>query len=460
MKRAPLIRTGKTPIPADPALAGLSSLLDGPTLDDLVAEQLALPDRPVRGCRPVYVRYKPGTSAVVGLTAEVASADGTSTPVRLYGKAYTAADYARAVEKLASKRWSEPTDLQAHACCDDLGTILFAFPNDAVLDGLRWLSHPKKVQRALYAHAAPGPEHLWRISDRRLTIEVVRHKPEKRAVVRVDTVARHRVTGQKEPLRVYLRTYGDGRGRGMARTMTALAASLSGHAGVDTVRPLAHLDDRNTLLVAAAPGKTLTDLLAGDGARMAVARAGAALAAIHAAPLRAGGDHGLSVQSRDQSLSAAAETATTIGRLLPALDGDARALLADLRRLGETLATASPSFVHGDCHHGQFLLTDAMTTVLDYDRSHLGDPLADVGNFAANLRALALRRPAIEADVLTAAFLDAYTAASGVHFAPQELRFWTALGLLQLASGPFREFARDWPREIARLVATAGEVMP
>lgn len=449
----PVDATAATPL-VDPALSGLAPLLDDRFVGTAVAAGLLGKAARVDTCRPVYVRYKPGTNCIAAY--EAAGVDGAGAPLvmRLYGKALTAADYAQAVDKLASKRWIQPAVGLPLATLDDQRVVLFAFPNDGVLDGLRLLSHPKKIQRALYDHAAPGDEDQWRISDRRLTLTTIRHKPEKRAVTRVDTRARHRVTGEKRDLRVYLRTYRDQRGSAMGAFMAHVARALAATPDVGTPAPLAYLADRRTLMVADAPGATLTDLLAGPDAHRATARAGAALAALHGCPPNV-----VPVRRTDDLLADAADTAGTLSGLLPGRRRDVDDLLAGLRAMAAGLPTGAPGLVHGDCHHGQFLVTDTGVNLLDFDRAHVGTPAADLGNFIANLVAVDHAVGLPRAEALGDVFLSGYHAAGGPVIDGQARRFWTAYGLFQLSVGPFRRLETNWAGGVSSLLDACAEVV-
>jgi aminoglycoside phosphotransferase (APT) family kinase protein len=442
------------PALADHALAGLVPLLDDRYVGTAVEAGLLASTARVLACRPVYVRYKPGTNCIAAYEAEGVDKAGAPFTMRLYGKALTVADYGQTVEKLAAKRWIRPPVGLPLATLDDERIVLFAFPNDGVLDGLRLLSHPKKIQRALYDHASVGDEDQWRISDRRLVLTTIRHKPEKRVVTRVDTRARHRATGEKRALRVYLRTYRDQRGAAMGSFMAHMVRALAPASGVGTPEPLAYLADRRTLMVADAPGATLTDLLAGPDAHRATARAGAAMAAMHACPPRV-----VPVRGIDDLLGDAVDTAGTLAGLLPGRRDEIAGLMADLTTLAGALPAAAPGLVHGDCHHGQFLLTDTTVNVLDYDRAHAGTQAFDLGNFIANLVSLDHAAGVPHAEALADVFLSGYHAAGGAALSGDERRFWTAYGLFQLSVGPFRRFEANWARRMSALLDACGEVL-
>ena len=446
--------SGRTPVPADSALVGLGALLDAERMGGAASSRLL--EAPARGgdCRPVYVRYKPGTNCIAAYELLYLDASGDPTTLRFYGKCFVAADYEAAVAKLADKRWIELPGIRPLACLEAERVILYAFPNDAELDGLRLLSHPKKIQRALYDHEALAPAGAWRISDRRLRLTTIRHKPEKRAVTRVDSRAVCRATGEKRKVRVYLRTYRDDQGAARHLFMQHLADSLADVPEIAVPKPIAYLDDRQTLMVDNAAGVTLTTELTGPTAPANLTLTGAALARLHACPPAV-------VRQRPVAdlLAAARDTGRTIAQLVPELRLEVASFLARLETQARELAPAEPRLVHGDFHPGQVLVQDQRVVLLDFDRAHVGDALFDLGNFGANLTLLELSGELDNSEELTRRFVDAYAAAGGETISPVRLRFWTAYGLFQLAVGPFRSLAANWPAEVTTLVAACGEVL-
>lgn len=446
--------TGHVAVPTDPVLVGLAALLDADRMGSAAGERLLGEPTRVRSCRPVYVRYKPGTNCIVAYEMVYYDPQDALETLRFYGKCFTETDYEPACAKVLAKRWMELPGIRPYGKLAGERTLLYAFPNDATLDGLRLLANPKKIQRVLYDHNALEPARQWRISDRRLRLTPVRHKPEKRAVIRVDSRAVHRDTGEKRKFRVYLRTYQDGRGADMFAFMQHLEDHLANAHAIAVPHPIVYLDDRHTLVVGDAAGTTLTQELTRSASTAALAMTGAALAQLHACP-----PAGLPVRSVSDLLADARDTGRTLAQILPALSDSVTSLLAELDRRSRNLATDAPRLTHGDFHHGQVLVQDRRVVVLDYDRTHAGDPLADVGNFCANLILLGLRRQIAEPEVLNDHFVQAYAAASGTPPDPDSLRFWTALGLLQLSVSPFRSLAPDWPTGIADVVTACRRVL-
>ncbi len=448
------ITTGPVPVPADPALVGLAALLDAGGMGEFAGEMLLPAGSIVHECQSLYVRYKPGTNCIAAYQLRYTDPDGAEAGLRFHGKCFGAADHAATVAKLDAKRWIEVAGVRPFADLADQHTVLFSFPNDPGLDGLRLLSHPKKIQRALYDHEILLPADAWRISDRRLRLTTIRHKPEKRAVTRVDTRAVHRDSGRKREVRVYLRTYQDDRGASMRAFMQRLADLTVDSSEIEVPRPIAYLADRKTLMVADMPGTDLVEHLNGSDAADALALVGAALVRLHACPAALAPRRTL-----HDLLDDTTATAQTLTYLLPEAEVEIVEIVDLLEARGRELAPADPWLTHGDFHPGQVLIQDSRAALLDFDRVHGGDPLTDVGNFRANLILLGLQGRVADPDSLAGVFEESYAAASGKRLPPARLRFWTAYGLLQLAANPFRHLATTWPADVATLLTTCGEVL-
>jgi len=429
-------------IPADPALPGLAALLDKNIFARAVAALLP-PGATVDGCRPWYVRYKPQTNAIAVHELQVA---GIAAPLLVHGKCYTDENFAAARDKAANSHWSDPTLGQPHVAVPEHRMLLFGFPNDQVLAGVRFAANPKRIQRVLYAHVPEFPADTWRISDSRLTIAPVRFKPEKRAVLRVDTRVRHRLNGTKHPLRVYLRINGKGEGAATATLMQRLHDGFASHPAVRTPRVLAYLAESQVTIVADVGGEALPLDLA--GARLA----GEALAALHAMPAA-----GVPVRTVTDIMSDVADTVRTVAALAPELADTAGDLLATLRQRATRDAEATPLLVHGDYHPGQLLLRDEYAVLLDFDRSHLGDPAADLGNYAAHVIYRSVTGDAGDPQPLVDAVQEAYAVVFGEAVHPRRMAFWTAVGLMQLAPAPFRILAPLWPKAMSAILAACCE---
>ena len=434
--------------PNDPHLRGLQALLDARRVRDTLQARIGPEMSGIESCEIAYVRYKPQTNCLVSYMLRTG---GQKSEVTLYGKCYTDADFANAAGKAEAGNWIEIDGVQPVVIVPELSAIFYRFPNDKEIPGLRLIADPKKVQRILYDYLTELPAEQWRISDKRLQITLVRYKPEKRAVFRVDTRATNRSSGEKRAVCVFIRTYADDRGRAITTVMEALHDFAAKNSSITIPRPLIYLPERKTLVIEGLSGEQLLDGVVHDGAG-AVVRAAGALAALH-------GFTAIPAPERSvlDLMGDALATGETLSHVLP----DAQ---ADIRHVLERLESLRPSddkraFVHGDFYHGQVLLRSTNEAVLDFDRCYLGDPIADVGNFCAHLHILGLRRTVEDPTALCRDFVMAYSRASGAAIERQHLSFWTAYGLFLLAVRPFRTLTPNWNQATADVLKLCRTMM-
>jgi len=437
-------------VPTDPDLPGLSAVLDPQMMQKVIARERRDPEVEITGCRIEYLRYKPETNCIVSYALDWRDRSSQETgTAHFYAKAFRPDDFAHASVKADLGRRLEVPRFPAVMSEAGLCTVLYFYPNDAGLDGLRLIAEPKKVQRILYERVPYLPQSEWRISDRRLQLTLVRYKPEKRAVLRIDTRATHRTSGERRPVSIYLRTYVDGRGEQVQAIMESLHRQLHGQDGVTTPPPRGYLPDRKTLLMDAVAGTPLTDCLSGDRRHPALQSAARALTRLHDV-------RGVDAPAR--STESLLEEAESTGRFLARLVPDVRTTLdRALKRLHESTAglaaCARAGFVHGDFYHGQVLIDHRQTALLDFDRSYLGDVTADLGNFGAHMHLMERQGRITDGAGAFDDFMSAYQDAAGFRLDPAHVRFWQTHGLLQLAVRPFRTLESDWTETIRATAA-------
>jgi Phosphotransferase enzyme family len=309
----------------DPVLGPLEVALDPAAAAAALAPHLD----GLEGCRPRYVRYRPGRQLLVLYDLEL---DGALTlghltmltprrAERLWGRVEVAglADRARRVPELEA--------------------VVQLFPADVRLPGLA-------------GAVARGPA------------ELVRYKPGRRAVLRYG--------GERV---VYGKLRADGAGAGhveLGRRLIEL--------GIPTPAPLDYLPDLRMTLHEEQRGTRLAEL-GGPDLEAWIEPVAAALARLHATSVPDLPAH--SMEHEVDDLRAAADTAAA---LVPHRRAEIDGLLD---RLVAGLAAVSPgtATIHGSFHDDQVLVGDERVSLLDLDSASVGDPLLDVGHFASYLSA-------------------------------------------------------------------------
>jgi aminoglycoside phosphotransferase (APT) family kinase protein len=253
----------------------------------------------------------------------------------------------------------------------------------------------------------PGAEQLGRVvlqpggADRRLAglrslldregAELVAHRPERRAVVRLPASGATSLAYAKV----------------VRPTVLAAVAQTSRAAADLPVRTPAVLqvdDEVGAVVTAALPGRTLHDLLATPAAPAACRAAGRALAQLHRAPVPPGlarhedGDE-RAVVRRWQQLAQLHGLAAAF----PVPEPDVGAAAAD--------RDEEPTLIHRDFHDKQVVVDDdGEVGVLDFDLMALGSPLVDLANVLVHLELRVLQGLVADAAPLRTAVLEGYGA--------------------------------------------------
>lgn len=304
----------------------------------------------------------------------------------------------------------------------------------------QWFADDRRLLRVAAAmNAAAGPDAAALLpshgvvlhrhgADRRLaalprllaaqSATLVVHRPERRAVVRLDSDI---LSGVPRRWAKVIRP----ERLAALRTRTAHLTALGSSPHLLEVRP-----EQGVTVWADLPGVALGDVLTGDDAPAAMASTGVLLSRLHALP-----------PPSDPALfhCASAERAvleTWLAHLMtfdPTTHRRAATLRAGVARL---LGDVSPAAVrhatvHRDVHDGQILVAASGVSLLDPDTVGAGEPELDLGNLCAHLRLAAWqgRTTRDDADRLFDAVLEGY---GRDHVGLQRLRAYTAAALLRL----------------------------
>ncbi|MCZ2860232.1 aminoglycoside phosphotransferase family protein [Blastococcus sp. VKM Ac-2987] len=393
----------------DRALPGLPVLLD----DDLLAGWLA--GRGLGPGRRRYLRYKPGTSCVLGL--ELRTGGG---PVPAVLGAWSA----DSSPKLGKTR------LRASS-----GTVL------AVDEGSHLLLTTGEADRDLPAIAAlagrGGPAAVlapllpgWPLDA--ATVRVLRYKPARRWVGILAPAGR-------DPL--LLRVH---RPAVSAELLAALTAF--GTARVRTPGVVAADVGLGLTVMEWLPGQALSDLPAGDRGHL-LRPTGRVLAQLHQHPAP-----GLRPRRSGAAAESARAAATLVARLLPAQAGRALGLA---EAIGRQLRPPSGLRVsHGDFSADQVVVGPDGPALADLDEVALDDPAVDLGSMTASAR---LDGTGHDGDV--GPVLAGYATTRPLPPARQ-LAAHTAAALLRRAPEPFRLAAPSWEAGVVRALDAAEEVLP
>jgi aminoglycoside phosphotransferase len=364
---------------ADPAVPGLGLLLDDARL------RTWLEERDQRLLRRCYVRYKPGTSVVVGL--QLASGRAFALAVSAEGRAK--------LDKLRHRAGDE--DVLAVDPEHDL--LLASVWGDRDLPALAALT---RVVGRLVPHVGPHE------------VATLVHKPQRRWVGLVDAPS------LAQP--VLLRAYRRGR---VADAAQRLRLARKVHRAVEVPRLLNRSNRYAALAVEYVPGRTLQAALASGPAQAEVVETGRALARVH-------GRAAAGMPATD--LADPAATVELVGAVLPSLRLRVQELLTALG--SRRPPRPEPSLCHGDFSLDQVVVSTAGTLAfLDWDRGGAGVPAADLGSAVAS---------GLD-DATGLALLEGY---SEVRPLPTDLDWYVAQAKLLRLADPFRTASPCWAAEV------------
>jgi len=438
MRKIPVNRNIKVDIPADNGLPGLAPSLDAGAMGSILSDHFKKTGRELSDCRISYIRYKPRTNCIVVYQLKFEHEfpfGGKELPVHV--KLYTADEYKTAAEKAGLHRWANFHEMGEYRLLPDLQAIIYFFPNDTLIDGLRIIENNKKIQRILYQYYTKYSPDNWRISDRKLKFEIMRYKPERRAVIRFDTRAVRHSDGLREKLSVFARIYSDESGRRVYDLQKKLYQLSLEDRRFEIAEPITYLPDRRIFMMEKMRGKALIDCMR-DGDADALEKTAAALGALHDIKLE-----NLPTLSNADLARKSAASFDMIAEIIPEASQKAEEIHEDILRNADNLPEVECGFIHGDFYHGQVIIDDNIAGIIDFDRSGMGDPASDTGNFIAHLKLLRFKGMIIGEETEDY-FMQCYEQARGLKLDAHRIRFWTAFSLYQLAVNPFRGLEPEW----------------
>jgi len=374
----------------------------------LVSTHLARPGAPaVASASWDYARWKPGVSIAAVYT--VRFADGTSEPV-------VAKRYADGKERTLTFRPRNEEHLEAlcerlkpRALLPERSLALWVPPADRVLRGLPVLLDRKKLGNLVTRSGIAPPGTVKR---RKTEYTLLRYKPERRAVYRLDL----RLRGEGKPkLALAARALAPAEAARVVAARTALEAA----GGRELAPPLAATNLRQGFLL--EPWLALETFGGGDFGHARAA--GEELARLHALAAPA--------ELRDLRLGLPDDLDA-----LFAVD----AVLAQVPRAGPHPAPRARVFCHGDFHPDQVARrTDGPWLLMDLDNLAAGDPAADLANWIADW---IVEHERVDLAAASGELLEAYRAAGGTVPERAHLQAHVAAELVNRAGSALRRLEK------------------
>lgn len=355
----------------DPRLPQLETALDAQAmLGILSSDWLVAPGRyQARACRIVSVRHRPGKSCLIRYDLSLHDVDGKADLRQvLCGHVHEQGNSEPRWRKALGQPLVNVGPGPAVAHIERLGLVLWAFPNERKLRGLQMLFDRRGLSEQVLPAILGEPVALV------AEPELVRYVPEHGCTVKVRAAL---ATGQLIVL------YGKIQVSGAGEQVCAAARGLGRRAW--------YHGETRTFWQEEIPGAA-----AGQGDLDACARA---LAALHR--------HSLPGLTASAGLDEPGYFAAA-ARLLAGRAPDVDAIVAEIRR--RRIPAPGTATLHGDVHLKNFLVHEGRAELIDLETLQTGNPLDDLGSFAASLyhRAALDGLPAAPVDRLVADFLRTY----------------------------------------------------
>lgn len=398
--------SGPDILPLDVDLPGLQAAWDPTHMRNLFEGVL----RPRGGarfdivdCRLSGFRYRQGTRAIILYALRLRGEVGGPTVEQwITGTIYPGKRAKRRYRRITTEveQMSLPSSLP-FAPVDfvpELNMLVQLFPVDRYLPTLPALAAgpPPELEAKLLETFGPG---RWQVKCR--NVAPVRYRASFGATLRYTLEAQETVTGRRLSKSFYAKVYRDS-GMQTYKLLSSVAQQTAS-GDFDAVRPLVYLNDLRTVVLHAAPGKSL-DLALLDGRPVAEASAlvASALASMHQGNLQVDG-----YRSRDDVMHRVHRATTLIHWACPELGPALRDITAALdARLGEQ--PRHPA--HLDAKPEHIFLDGDRVTLIDLDSCSLGDPVHDPASLVARLQALPHLSSMTEAAarVAAGALVDSY----------------------------------------------------
>ncbi len=415
-------------IERDRKLPGLATVLAPEAF--LAALRLLFPEAEPKAAQPVYVRYKPGTSCLVGYQLEVGGER-----VFLYARAhrFDAQDKLRK----AHQRASIPGPFgPGRIVLTQKASLISVFPNDSKLKALALLAD-EHGQKRLFRPFTPEPAG-WRNT----SVHTLRYKPERRYVCQLRFS-----DGASAVLKFYTAAG--------YQAASNNAAAFESRGPLRIARRIGHSARHCILAFEWLPGQLLSEALSDPDLKFErLATVGAALACLHNQIFT-----GLVPLAREAEASSLLALAEWLSFVCPHLARRANSLSRKLvTRLMQKLPVKRPT--HGDFYAKQILLADDTVAILDLDEAVLADPAADVGLFIAHLERDALRGTLApdRVEPISQMLIEGYCRAARDLLAGH-IALYTAAALFRLAPDPFRHREPDWPERTEALLERAEQIL-
>lgn len=257
---------------------------------------------------------------------------------------------------------------------------------DARMPSLLAALDPARVQRQLNEHLTglardSGPLLLR-------AVQVLRHKPGRRCVVRYDIeFARRDASPQRFALIGKVRASRSGKsGYRLLRSLWEAGFDTGAPDGIRVPEPVGTIPEFRMWLQREASGRVATDLMFDPGGERLVRRIAEAAHKLHGSGVTTKRRHTMA-----DELRVLHERLPSVAREEPRWTHRIQRLLAACDQLGETVPEPEACGIHRDFYADQVIVDGERLSLIDFDLYCEGDPALDIGNFLGHMTEQSLR---------------------------------------------------------------------
>lgn len=290
----------------------------------------------------------------------------------LYVKAYLQGQSRSEFAKLKPVRLLKPEFGEALVHLEDLGVIIWAFPNDPNLPHI-----PEVVDPELVKNHFPYDQLPIKRDDRcEVRVEIVHYYPEQRCT------CRYELQSEKfDPLSLFGKTFKGNSGRELYRRMSYFwEKSRKQPDGLFVAPPLGYNEESKTVWQEAIAGKPLVNVMHATNYGSLLDAVAKGLSALHQSRLP-----NLPQTDFNELLPELCKKAAKLARAFPPLQNQLQRIVAGLEKSAPDWTRSARQVIHGDFQAKQLLVSDGKVFFFDFDELALGDPLQDVASFVVDL---------------------------------------------------------------------------
>ena len=434
----------------DPKVIGISLLFSNEFVQDALKSYYKNSNCNIKSFSISYVRFKPLTSCVVTYKVELFDKKkNINSTMYFYTKAYTPPTYQLAKEKLIETHLNKNKNYSESICFDKEQIILYPYYADTKIRSLYSLLDVRKLRRVIYKYDPIFVNKSIRISHKKMSFEVIRYKPEKRAVLKISTTCSNNKLDKDYELSYYIKCYTHTRGKMLFDLVNQLAMTIP-----NIVKPLYYDIEKQYMIFKSINSEDVSCLINSSQFDKVNKLAASMIFKIHNTSL----DKTLfpELAFSDDNFKA---TAFSIINILPDSKEIITKIISDLETNTTKHSTIHPVLLHGDYSYEQLLYKEGKLSVLDFDRASVGEYSIDIGNYIAHLLYKDILELDFDAKTFIKEFLDEYEKNSNFEVDNNKLNYWTAVALLQLAVKPFRLFENNWNIKIHKILKVVLDVI-